>query len=359
MDPLLAFTGGGTGGHVFPGLAVIEELKVRGYRRFLWIGSAAGVERQLVESAGIPYRAIPAGKLRRYLSVKNVTDLFRVAGGYLAARSLLKTERPTLLFSKGGFVSVPPVAAAGSLGIPVISHESDLDPGLATRINARSSDLVLTAYPETAAALGGRSVATGNPVRREILQGDPGRAAKHLSVDLRRPLLLVVGGSLGAVQLNEIVAAELETLTETFSVVHQRGNHPAPASEGERYMSRPFFGPEYGDILARADLLLCRGGAGTLWEAAVTETPAVVVPLSAKTSRGDQVRNARYFAERDAVVALTDAEPSPGLVREALLSLFSERRRYEAAKRALAGLAGGDPTRLIADEIVRILGEQR
>lgn len=362
MDPLLAFTGGGTGGHVFPGLAVIEELNARGYRKFLWIGSAGGVEREMVESAGIPYRAIPAGKLRRYLSVKNVTDLFRVAGGFFAARAILRGEGPALLFSKGGFVSVPPVAAARSLGIPVISHESDLDPGLATRINARSSQLVLTAYPETAAAIGEGALATGNPVRRGILDGEPQRARAHLTVDLNRPLLLVVGGSLGAVQLNEIVAQEMEKLTEHFSLVHQRGDHPAPAPDSDRYMSRPFFGAEYGDILARADLLLCRGGAGTLWEAAVTGTPAVVVPLSTRSSRGDQIRNARYFAERGAVVAVTREAPSSRLVAQELFSLFQETGRYEAARRALRDLAGGNPAGLIVDEIERVVqhrGEQR
>lgn len=362
MDPLLAFTGGGTGGHVFPGLAVIEELKERGCERFLWIGSAGGVEREMVESAGVPYRAIPAGKLRRYLSIKNVTDLFRVGAGYVAARSILKEQRPALLFSKGGFVSVPPVAAARSLGIPVISHESDLDPGLATRINARSSQLTLTAYPETAAALQGRgrmALATGNPVRRGILHGDRSRAAEYLPLDLDRPLLLVVGGSLGARQLNEIVAEELESLTTQFTVVHQRGEHPAPAPESRHYLSRPFFGREYGDILARADLLLCRGGAGTLWEAAVSKTPAVVVPLSASSSRGDQIRNAAYFAERGAVVAVTEENPAPELVRRELVTLFEDRGRYDAAVGALGELAGGDPTRLIAEEIEKAVRGQR
>lgn len=362
MGPLLAFTGGGTGGHVFPGLAVIEELERRGYDRFLWIGSAGGVEREMVESQGIPYRAVPSGKLRRYLSLKNVADLFRVAAGFFVARGLLKAERPGLLFSKGGFVSVPPVAAARSLGIPVISHESDLDPGLATRINARSSELVLTAYPETAASLRGRAVITGNPVRRGILEGDRKRAGEHLTLDLRRPLLLIVGGSLGAKQLNEIVSAQLQRLTEAFSVVHQRGDHPAPAPDGPRYVSRPFFGAEYGDILARADLLLCRGGAGTLWEAAVTGTPAVVVPLSARSSRGDQIRNAEYFARRGGVVAILEESPSPELVVGELLSLVRDRQRYEAAEIALRGLVAGNPAGLIADELERVVrgeGERR
>ena len=361
MDQLLAFTGGGTGGHVFPALAIIEELRRRGHDRFLWIGSPRGVEREIVESAGIPYRAVPAGKLRRYLSLRNLTDLFKIAGGYFAARKLLKEERPALLFSKGGFVSVPPVAAARSLGIPVVSHESDLDPGLATRLNARSSRLVLTAYPETAAALearGARALALGNPVRRAVREGSRENASRWLDLDLNRPLLLVVGGSLGAQQLNEIVSSQLERLTEKFTVVHQRGDHPAPTADSPLYMSHPFFGSEYGDILARADLLLCRGGAGTLWEAATTGTPAVVVPLSARASRGDQIRNASYFGEAGGVVAITEEDPEAEAVVDALFELWADRGRYETAVEALQALAGGDPTGRISDEIEGLLSEE-
>ncbi|MFP4301118.1 MAG: undecaprenyldiphospho-muramoylpentapeptide beta-N-acetylglucosaminyltransferase [Spirochaetaceae bacterium] len=361
MDPIVAFTGGGTGGHVFPALAIIEELRSRGYDRFLWIGSTKGVEREIVEAAGIPYRAVPAGKLRRYPSLRNVADLFKVVGGFFAARRLLAKERPALLFSKGGFVSVPPVAAARSLGIPVISHESDLDPGLATRLNARSSRLVLTGYAETAEAMearGARALAVGNPVRRAVREGSRENASRWLDADLDRPLLLVVGGSLGARQLNEIVSAQLERLTEAFTVVHQRGEHPAPRQDSRRYVSRPFFGAEYGDILARADLLLCRGGAGTLWEAAVTRTPAVVIPLSARASRGDQIRNASYFAEAGGVVAVSEEDPGAEAVVDALLGLWADRGRYEAAVEALRTLAGADPARRISDEIEGLLSEE-
>lgn len=346
---------------MFPALAIIEELRRRGYDRFLWIGSSRGVEREIVEAAGIPYRAVPSGKLRRYLSFRNVVDLFAVAFGFFAARKVLKSESPALLFSKGGFVSVPPVAAAKSLRIPVISHESDFDPGLATRINARSSRLVITAYPETAEALearGARALALGNPVRRAVREGSREAAGRWLDVDLDRPVLLVVGGSLGARQLNDIVAEQLERLTERFTVVHQRGNHPAPRQDSPRYMSRPFFGEEYGDILAKADLLLCRGGAGTLWEAAVSATPGVVVPLSARTSRGDQIRNAGYFGEAGGMVSVTEEEPAAGAVVDALLALWEDRGRYERAVEALKALAGEDPTRRITDEIERLLSEE-
>ncbi|MFP4329396.1 MAG: UDP-N-acetylglucosamine--N-acetylmuramyl-(pentapeptide) pyrophosphoryl-undecaprenol N-acetylglucosamine transferase [Spirochaetaceae bacterium] len=354
-EPAIAFTGGGTGGHVFPALAVIEELSDRGYHRFLWLGSPKGVERRIVEEAGIPYVPVPSGKLRRYISVSNVTDLFRVASGFLAGRSALGHHRPGLLFSKGGFVSVPPVAAAASLGIPVISHESDFDPGLATRINARFSRRVITAYPETAARFGEKAVALGNPIRKAVREGNRERASERVPVDLTRALLVVAGGSLGAVQLNEIVAAELDRLTETFSVVHQRGEHPEVAPNGEHYYSRPFFGEEWGDILARADLLLCRGGAGTLWEAGASKTPAVVVPLSARASRGDQIRNARYFEERGAAVAIAQDPPEPGEVVDALFSLFYSADRYDEAVRGMAQIVGADVTGAIADEIESLL----
>lgn len=352
-ERVVAFTGGGTGGHVFPALAVIEELRARGFDDFFWIGSTSGVERSLVERAGVPYYSVPTGKLRRYLSLRNITDLFRVLGGFLSSRRILKKRRPTLLFSKGGFVSVPVVAAAGRLGVPVISHESDFDPGLATRINTRSSSLLITAYPETAAFFGSRGAAVkvlGNPIRREVRHGSRDRGSALLAVEADRPVLLVVGGSLGARQLNEVVGGELERLTQTFTVVHQRGDHPPVAEESARYRSSPFFGAEYGDILARSDLLLCRGGAGTLWEAAASRTPAVVIPLSGRASRGDQIRNAEYFERKGGVVALSpDATAQEAVI--AVEHLYGDRQRYEETKAALAEIAAADAAVAIADEI--------
>ena len=206
----IAFTGGGTAGHVFPAFPIIDRVKRAGYE-VLWIGSERGMERNLVEAAGIRYAGIPSGKLRRHWSFRNFTDLFRIVAGFWRSFRLLRRERPVLLFSKGGFVTVPPVAAARLLGIPSFTHESDVDPALSTRLNLRFGARVLVAYDETLdylpEAFRSRAVVVGNPVRDMMFQGDAvrGRRFAGLSSRDQRPLVLVLGGSQGAREVNELI----------------------------------------------------------------------------------------------------------------------------------------------------------
>jgi UDP-N-acetylglucosamine--N-acetylmuramyl-(pentapeptide) pyrophosphoryl-undecaprenol N-acetylglucosamine transferase len=227
----IAFTGGGTGGHIYPGLAVIEHLRKRlpeGCRIF-WIGSNTGMDRAIAEGAGLEFMGIPAGRLRRYFSLKTIPDLFRVLGGYFAAKKILKREKPVLLFSKGGFVSVPPCAAASSLKIPVFTHESDFSPGLATRINvrfaARTAGRVFTAYDETAKSFpqAVQSIVRvcANPVRARFRGADPERGRAFLGLTHGERILLVLGGSQGARDLNELVRRSLDRLTVPYVLVHQ------------------------------------------------------------------------------------------------------------------------------------------
>jgi UDP-N-acetylglucosamine--N-acetylmuramyl-(pentapeptide) pyrophosphoryl-undecaprenol N-acetylglucosamine transferase len=312
---VIAFTGGGTGGHVFPAFAVIETLKQRNtpeYMRYIWIGSSRGMEEQLVVSRGIPFFGVPAGKLRRYFSLRNITDLFRIAAGFFGALSVLRRERANVLFSKGGFVSVPPVLAAKLLGIPVISHESDLDPGLATRINMRFSDVLCLAYGKTAETAGirkgMRTEVTGNPVREEILRGDASEAWNMFNLPADKPLLLVLGGSQGARQVNELIAGAAGALLEDYVIVHQMGSALFQPSDRNNYITAPFFGPELPHLLAAARLVISRSGAGTLWENGVTGTPAILVPLGIGASRGDQLRNAELFAAEGAALILEGKE---------------------------------------------------
>jgi UDP-N-acetylglucosamine--N-acetylmuramyl-(pentapeptide) pyrophosphoryl-undecaprenol N-acetylglucosamine transferase len=195
--PLILFTGGGTGGHVYPGLAVLEELELKNKFRFAWMGSYLGVERRIIKQRGIPYFAVLAGKLRRYFSWQNFWDVFKVIGGFFQSLNLLRKLRPQLLFSKGGFVTVPPVLAARILGIPVFSHESDFDPGLATKINFRSTKRQFVAYRETLRFFPsqnyGRLKFTGNPVRAELFQGDSNLFYQSCPVAQGKTILLVLG----------------------------------------------------------------------------------------------------------------------------------------------------------------------
>jgi UDP-N-acetylglucosamine--N-acetylmuramyl-(pentapeptide) pyrophosphoryl-undecaprenol N-acetylglucosamine transferase len=361
----IAFAGGGTGGHIFPGLAVAAALQKLISCRVFWIGAKTGMDRAIVEVAGLPFFGIPAGKLRRYVSLKNIADIFRVLAGSVAAFALLRREKPVLLFSKGGFVSVPPCAAAWFLKIPVFTHESDYSPGLATRINLRFARRVFTAFPETAAFIppAYRPLVTrmGNPVRREFFEADArkGRAFLDVGADTPgadTPILLVLGGSLGARQLNELVRESLPVLREHFFVVHQTGpgnDWDIPA--GARYQSRPFIGEELPHVIAAASLVLCRSGAGTLWECAVLGKPMILAPLSGSGTRGDQVENARCFEEAGAALVLGRDVDAKKLAA-AVVSLAGDAARREAMGRAAAEFASGnvasvDAAQLIAEAI--------
>lgn len=350
---VIVFTGGGTGGHVYPGIAVLQALRdaLRDQPvRFVWIGSQDGIEKSIVEGLGIEYRSIATGKLRRYFDWKNVTDLARIVAGYFQARRHLKELRPVFVFSKGGFVSVPPVRAARGLGIPVYSHESDLDPGLATRLNLSSSALVFCPYTESVAhfpeAVRGRVVVTGNPVRREVHAGDPAGLRRLWSVPPRVPVLLVLGGSLGARQVNQLVADALPRLAGRVFVVQQTGKEWTPLPDGPWYVSRPFFSAELPDLYAGADLIVGRAGAGTLWEAAAAQVPLVLLPLRAG-SRGDQVRNAELFAARGAARVLSpDAGPED--LAAAVEAFLDHPEARQQAREALAEFHAAEAAARIA-----------
>jgi UDP-N-acetylglucosamine--N-acetylmuramyl-(pentapeptide) pyrophosphoryl-undecaprenol N-acetylglucosamine transferase len=348
----IAFAGGGTGGHIFPGLAVASRLQEKGGFRIFWIGSKAGMDRSLVENAGIPFFGIPAGKLRRYFSLKNAADLFKTLLGILAARRILQQEKPALLFSKGGFVSVPPCAAAASLGIPVYTHESDYSPGLATRLNARFADTIFTAYGETAAFFPEprrRKVrVTGNPIRREFRGADPALGRAFLGIPPEERILLVLGGSLGARQLNELVRESLPELTRVYTVVHQTGlQNGWDLPPAERYRPFPFLREELPQVIAAAELVLSRSGAGTVWESAAAGKPMVLLPLSGSGTRGDQVENAR-FLEKAGAAAVLSAETGAAALAAAVLSLAGDPEKRRAMAEASARFAAPDGAEIIA-----------
>lgn len=359
----MVFTGGGTGGHVYPGLAVLESLRIQRDVLVTWIGGT-GMEREIVRSHNVPFRAIPTGKLRRYLSLRNLTDLFRVLAGIVAAARILRELRPAVVFSKGGFVSVPAVIAARLRRVPVVSHESDADPGLATRINTRSSARLLVAYEATRdhfpVSVRERVRVTGNPIRAELFLGDRTRGEEIAGFDAAdsRPVMLVLGGSQGSRQLNELLLELRSDLEQQWRIVHQCGTGAAPAASTRSYFARQYFSGELPDLLARADLVLCRAGAGTLWECASLGIPLVMVPLVAG-SRGDQVRNAGIFHAAGAGL-LVDAPDTGTRSRAALREAIGHFE--DGATRARAGAAASrfaprDAARLIATEILAHAGK--
>jgi UDP-N-acetylglucosamine--N-acetylmuramyl-(pentapeptide) pyrophosphoryl-undecaprenol N-acetylglucosamine transferase len=347
----IAFAGGGTGGHIYPGLAVAAALKKRFPCRIFWIGSSQGMDRSLVESEGLEFFGVPAGKLRRYVSLRNLSDLFKIGAGFFAARGVLKRERPALLFSKGGFASVPPCAAAASLGIPVFTHESDYSPGLATRINARFASRIFVSYEDTAGffppALRERISLAGNPVRSAFRAADPAAGRAFLGLPPEERILLVLGGSQGAREINELVREALAALTEHYTVVHQTGpKQDRDMGPSERRRPYAYIGEELPQVLAAAELVLGRSGAGTVWEAAAAGKPMALIPLQGSGTRGDQVENAAFFERAGAAVVIRrgnrpgeTAAAAAKVVRE--LAENAERRNAMAAASAALGKLDG------------------
>ncbi|MCG8479368.1 MAG: undecaprenyldiphospho-muramoylpentapeptide beta-N-acetylglucosaminyltransferase [Spirochaetales bacterium] len=342
----VVFTGGGTGGHVFPGISVIRALPQPVRSRVVWIGSRRGIERSIIRRAGIEYRAVPAGKLRRYFDVENLLDTFRVIAGVLAAWRLLGELRACLVFSKGGFVAVPVVVAARLRGIPVLIHESDNDPGLATRITAPLAERIMVPYADSVRAfphrVRGRIVVTGNPVRRAFFEADRGSALSSVGiVESSLPVVLVTGGSLGARQINLLVRDIVERVTSYAVVVHQTGDADvAMVSEitrrahPGRYHGASRFDASFPALLRRADVVVARAGAGTIWEIAVCGRASVLIPLSAGSSRGDQLRNAERYRRAGAAIVPEDPDLEADTLEAAIRSLIRDDERRRDMERA-------------------------
>ena len=220
----IILTGGGTAGHVTPNIALLPRLRELGYDVH-YIGSYTGIEKELSEQFGVPYHGISSGKLRRYFDWKNFTDPFRVLKGFSEANKLIKTLKPDVIFSKGGFVSVPVVLAGKRNHVPTIIHESDMTPGLANKLSIPSATKVCCNFPETLEHLPeGKAVLTGSPIRQELLQGSKDAARKLCGFTSDKPVILIVGGSLGSVVVNDAVRAILPELLKDFQVVLLCGN---------------------------------------------------------------------------------------------------------------------------------------
>ncbi len=332
----IILTGGGTAGHVTPNLALIPALREQGWD-IGYIGSYKGIEKELIEKEGIPYRGISSGKLRRYFSFKNFTDPFRILKGYFQARGILKRERPDVIFSKGGFVAVPVVLAAKARRIPVIIHESDMTPGLANKLCIPSARKVCCNFPETLKYLPKeKAVLTGSPIRRELLSGSPLAGFKFTGLSSKKPVLLVIGGSLGSVKVNTAIREILPELLKEWQVVHLcgKGNLDASLSGLDGYVQYEYISAQLKDLFAMSDLMVSRAGANSICELLALRKPNILIPLSAAASRGDQILNAESFRKQGFSEVLQEEE----LTGEALLSLIKkvhgDRQKYISAMNA-------------------------
>lgn len=294
----IVMTGGGTAGHVTPNIALFPALKEAGYE-INYIGSYNGMEKGLIEEQGIPYYGISSGKLRRYHDWKNFSDPFRVVKGYGQAVRYMKKLKPDVVFSKGGFVSVPVVLAARLCRVPAIIHESDITPGLANRLAIPKADKVCCNFPETLKYLPeGKAVLTGSPIRQELLHGDPEKALKYCGFTSHdKPVLLIVGGSLGSKKINEAVRSVLPELLEDFQIIHLcgKGNVEQHLQGIVGYAQFEYAKEELTDMFALSDLVISRAGANAICELLALHKPNILIPLSAAASRGDQLLNANSF----------------------------------------------------------------
>lgn len=331
----IILTGGGTAGHVTPNIALIPKLKELGFD-IQYIGSYQGIEKELIEPFGIPYHGISSGKLRRYFSVQNFTDPFRVLKGLGEAKKLIRELQPDIIFSKGGFVSVPVVIAGKQNKVPVIIHESDMTPGLANKLAIPFATKVCCNFPETLEHLPKeKAVLTGSPIRQELLSGNRIAAMDLCRFTADKPVILVIGGSLGSVAVNSAVREALPELLKTFQVVHLCGKGKLDESlvGTKGYIQFEYIKNELRDIFALSDVVISRAGANAICELLALRKPNLLIPLSANASRGDQILNARSFERQGFSIVLEEEEVTRDSLLEAVNKLYVNRSTYMEAMR--------------------------
>ena len=350
----ILLTGGGTAGHVTPNLALLPYLKAEGYE-IVYVGSEKGIERTLIEAEGIPYYSISTGKLRRYLSKENVKDMFRVVKGIAEAKKLIRKLKPDLVFSKGGFVAVPVVLGAKSNNVPVIIHESDITPGLANKIAMPSARVVCATFPETLQYVPkGKGVHTGTPIRKELFEGNRQKGLAACKFNGEKPVLLMMGGSLGAVKLNHCLREILSELTKTFDVIHLcgKGNLDAHLREQEGYMQFEYVSDGLNDLLAAADIIVSRAGSNSISEFLALKKPHLLIPLSAKASRGDQILNAASFEKQGFARVLDEDEMTAESMEKEIFELFENKEKYVSA---MENAASGDGVEAVMTQIKALM----
>lgn len=322
-------TGGGTAGHVTPNIALLPGLQEAGFD-IHYIGSYEGMERKLIEHENIPYTGIATGKFRRYLSLKNLTDPFRVLKGYSEALKFIKDYKPNVLFSKGGFVSVPVVLAAKKCHVPIIIHESDMTPGLANRICIPAAARVCCNFPETMQLLPAqKAVLSGSPIRKELLTGNKQAALEFTGLNDKKPILMMMGGSTGSKVINETLRKILPQLLKEFQVIHLcgKGNLDSTLIQ-EGYCQYEYISKELKDLFAAADIVLSRAGANAICELLALKKPNILVPLSAAVSRGDQILNAESFRKQGFSYVLPEEKMDEDSLMEAIHQTYEHRSEY-------------------------------
>lgn len=346
MGKKIVLTGGGTAGHVTPNIALLPHLQNKGYE-ISYMGSYDGIEKKLIADYNIPYYGISTGKLRRYFDPKNFTDPFRVIKGFSEAKKYLKEIKPDVVFSKGGFVSVPVVRAAAALKIPCIIHESDMTPGLANKLCIPVAKKICCNFPETLNHLPeDKAVLTGSPIREELAKGNKLAAYEVCGFTANKPVIMVIGGSLGSAAINKAVREALPSLLNDFQVVHICGKEKIDnlllTTKG--YHQFEYLKAELKDIFAMADLVISRAGANAICEILALKKPNLLIPLPAGSSRGDQILNAASFEAQGYSMVISEDDLTKELLVEKVQELYCNRNTYIEA---MAGSEQSDAIKTI------------
>ncbi len=344
----IVLTGGGLSGHVTPNIALIPKLKQLGYKVH-YIGSNNGIEKNLIETEGIQFYSINAGKLRRYLDLKNITDVFRVMDGFRQSLSILRKIRPDIIFSKGGFVSCPVVWASWVLRIPIVIHESDMTPGLTNKLSMPFANKVCYTFPETKEHIpGGKGVLTGLPIRDNLLQGDKNIGRSICGFSSKKPVLLIVGGSQGSENINRITRASLKVLLNDYQICHicGKGNTSSDYEGLDGYKQFEYINEGQPHIFALADLVISRAGATTMFEILALKKPSLLIPLSKNASRGDQILNAASFEKQGFSHVIMEENLNQETFVSSIKELYHEKEKYIEA---MTKYSVGNPTDLVLE----------
>lgn len=338
----IALTGGGTAGHVTPNIALIPELKKRNFD-IIYIGMKDGVEKEICERHSIIFYGVTCDKLRRYLDIKNLKMPINVIKGIIEAKQILKREKVDIIFSKGGFVGLPVVIAAKSLGIPVVSHESDLTLGLANKLSVPFANVICTNFEETAKTIkNNKGIYTGCPIRNELFNGNAEKGKNFLGFKNDKPILFVIGGSLGSVKVNNIIRENLDEILKTFNVAHGcgKGKMDPSIKNIDGYKQYELIKDELADVYAAADVVVSRAGANVIFELMALNKVNLLIPLGLNASRGDQILNAKLFKKKQwSEIMLEDEyDKDKTLFIKRLNTLWENKDKYlENLKRANLG----------------------
>ena len=349
----IVLTGGGTAGHIMPNIALASSLK-KHFDEILYIGSHTGMESTIAKDNNINFKSVTTVKLKRSLSISNLTIPFKLAKGTKEAKRILKEFKPDVIFSKGGFVAVPVCIAGKKLGIPIVGHESDLTLGLANKIIYKKANTMCTSFEETC-KYGNKCVCTGTAIRPSLLKGNKEDAIKEYNLNPALPTILVTGGSLGAVRINKIIADCLPELTKDYNVIHMCGKNnlkDAPASTANtkgKYIPLGFVANP-ANIFACADLVISRAGSNSIFEFLTLHKPMILLPLSKSASRGDQILNAKNFKNKGYASVILDEDLTPATLLETIKQTFKDIDKIIAKQKTAPSQNG---TENILNEILK------